>query len=503
MIRPLQLNRFMFFLVFILVFAMASRTPLDSDMWWHIRAGKEMVQHHTILTRDFFSYTRFGEEWINHSWLSQIVLFLTFDQGKYLGLALFTSILAALSMITVYPQMSGHPLIRGMTIVVTCLITALVWSPRPQMFTLLFFGLTSLILYKFKKRDNHILWVLPIVFIFWSNLHGGYILGLFLMVATILGEVLDYTLLPNDTERLPWKSVCQMFLVLVICWLIVAINPNGWRMWLIPFQTFNMDVLQKSISEWASPNFHQIEQQPFLWILVSTLALVGLSGKRLDGVEAVKLSLFTYLALYARRNFAPFALVVAPILASHLDALMKHWRCQVEGTIYGSNFDKTFRTIGRLNLIQPRIAKILNIGILTIVTSISILKVYWVTRPDFVLGYERMLFPAKAVEWIKFNQPHGNIFNSYNWGGYLDWYLPEYPVFVDGRTDLYDDQVLNEYLEVAHGDQGWNQILDKYRVNFVLIESESLLNKTLTASKSWELVYQDDLAVIYVRASPP
>lgn len=503
MIRAMTLNRFMFFLVFMIVFAMASRTPLDSDMWWHIRAGKEMIQHHAILTKDSFSYTRFGEEWINHSWLSQIVLFLAFDKVKYLGLSLFTSILAALSMITVYPQTSGHPLIRALAIVVTCSVAALVWSPRPQMFTLLFFGLTSLILYKFKKCDNHILWVLPIVFIFWSNLHGGYILGMLLMVSTILGEVLNHTLLSNDIERLPWKSIGQLVFTLVVCWLIVAINPNGWRMWVIPFQTFNVDVLQKSISEWASPNFHQIEQQPFLWILVSTLALVGLSGKRLDGVEAVKLSLFTYLGLYARRNFAPFALVVTPIMASQLDAIMKQWRGQVEGAIYGSNFGKTLRTIGCLNPIQPRIAKILNIGILTIVTSISILKIYWVTRPDFVLNYERMLFPARAVKWIKFNQPHGNMFNSYNWGGYLDWHLPEYPVFVDGRTDLYDDQVLNEYLEVAHEDQGWNQILDKYRVNFVLIERGSLLSKTLNTSKSWELVYQDDLAVIYVRASPP
>jgi hypothetical protein len=114
-----------------------------------------------------------------------------------------------------------------------------------------------------------------------------------------------------------------------------------------------------------------------------------------------------------------------------------------------------------------------------------------------------MLFPIKAVEWIKVNQPHGNMFNSYNWGGYLDWHLPEYPVFVDGRTDLYDDQVLNEYLEVTHGNQGWNQILDKYGVNFVFIESESLLSKILSTSKSWELVYQDNLAVVYMRASPP
>ena len=499
----MRLNRFIFFLVFMLVFAMASRTPLDSDMWWHIRAGREMIQQHAILTRDSFSYTRFGEEWINHSWLSQIVLFLAFDKGKYLGLALFTSILAALSMMTVYPQMSEHPLMRGMVIVVTCLVAAPVWSPRPQMFTLLFFGLTSLILYLYKKRANNLLWVLPIVFIFWSNLHGGYILGLFLMVATILGEVLNRTLLSNAAERLSWKSIGQIVLVFVVCWLIVAINPNGWRMWLIPFKTFNVDVLQKSISEWASPNFHQIEQQPFLWILVSTLAIVGLSGERLDGVEAVKLSLFTYLALYARRNFAPFALVVAPILTFHLDAIMKQWRCQVEGVVYGKKYDTTLRMIGCLNPIRPNIVKILNIGILTIVTLISIVKLYWVTRPDFVLHYEGILFPTKAVEWIKVNQPHGNMFNSYNWGGYLDWHLPEYPVFVDGRTDLYDDQVLNEYLEVTHGNQGWNQILDKYGVNFVFIESESLLSKILSTSKSWELVYQDNLAVVYMRASPP
>jgi hypothetical protein len=89
------------------------------------------------------------------------------------------------------------------------------------------------------------------------------------------------------------------------------------------------------------------------------------------------------------------------------------------------------------------------------------------------------------------------MYNSYNWGGYLLWALPEEPVFVDGRTDLYDDGFLREYFQVMFVHPGWQEVLDRYRVRLALTERDSILATLLATQPGWRQVYSDDQAVIY------
>jgi hypothetical protein len=92
------------------------------------------------------------------------------------------------------------------------------------------------------------------------------------------------------------------------------------------------------------------------------------------------------------------------------------------------------------------------------------------------------------------------MFNSYNWGGYLIWHLyPGYPVFIDGRTDLYDDQFIREYVKVTLAKPGWREVLDQYGVNFILIESDSILAAFLEEGGEWQRIYTGDIAKIFLR----
>jgi hypothetical protein len=91
------------------------------------------------------------------------------------------------------------------------------------------------------------------------------------------------------------------------------------------------------------------------------------------------------------------------------------------------------------------------------------------------------------------------MFNSYNWGGYLAWTLyPDYPVYVDGRTDLYDDAFLRGYLNVSVG-RGYEAVLDKYNVKLVVIETNSLLTDRLSNNPNWHSIYTDELATVFTR----
>jgi hypothetical protein len=111
----------------------------------------------------------------------------------------------------------------------------------------------------------------------------------------------------------------------------------------------------------------------------------------------------------------------------------------------------------------------------------------------------RETLPVDAVQYLREERPAGRLFNSYNWGGYLLWALPEYPVFVDGRTDLYNDEIIGEWLHVVRADPGWEKILERYGVNVVLIEKGSALERVLELTPGWNLAYQDEKAVIYQR----
>jgi len=134
-------------IVLLLILIMAVRTPLETDMWWHLRAGEETLRTGEVYSVDTFSFTREGTDWINHSWLSQVVMFLTFQSSSYYGISVWVGVCAVLSMLFIYLQMKGHPLLRSAVLLFAAVVSSVVWSPRPQIHTLVLFSLMSYVLF--------------------------------------------------------------------------------------------------------------------------------------------------------------------------------------------------------------------------------------------------------------------------------------------------------------------------------------------------------------------
>jgi hypothetical protein len=493
-------------LALILVFGMAARAPLDSDLWWHLRAGQTSLEQGRPLLVDTFSHTRAGEAWTNHSWLAQVILYLVFRSGGILALAGLVAALAAASLGMAYGQMEGHPLLRAFILVLAAAVAAPLWSPRPQLFSLLLFAALGFLLARYRKYGRGRLWQLVPLFILWSNLHGGYILGLLLIGATGAGMIFDRMFREPDSENVRWSAITRLALWGAAGWFAVTINPNGFAMWAIPLKTVAVGALQALISEWASPDFHDLSQQPFLWLLFLTLICAALSRHRPSGAELFSVVGFAYLGFLARRNFGPFALVAAPALSRQLADLampagerfagwMQRWQ-----EAYRTDLQPTARFT-----FTPRVRIAFNIVILVVLSGGVLVKLLWVTSPGFYMTQSRSMFPAAAAEWIEGNAPPGKLFNDYNWGGYLTWTLRDYPVFVDGRTDLYDDEVLNGYLTAVQGKPGWEQVLVDYGVNLALVSPEGGLARELDRNPDWQRAYQDGTAAVYLRRAsiPP
>lgn len=482
-------NRFYFYVIILLLLIMALRTPLDTDMWWHLRAGEETWLNRQVYSVDTFSFTRSGQIWLNHSWLSQVMMFVLFQTGGYLALSVWVAVTAATSMALVYFQMEGHSLLRGAILILAGAAASVVWSPRPQIMSLVLFGLVSYLLYLYKwKKKNHLIWLVPI-FLIWGNLHGGYVLGVILLGVMIGGELLN-KIIPGKTEfHMDWPEIRKLVFWASSGMLAVLINPFGIGMWKIPFNTVGVKALQDFISEWASPDFHQLFQQPMLWMLFLIFIAIGISKKTIDGTDLLSLIVFSWFAFTARRNFGPFAMVSAPVISRHLHDIFENWKSE------GKNKNKLSATAGN---ISDNTRNWINLAIIVLLVVAASWKAVDVNKTSFVREKESEIFPSQAVDILLNENNPGKIFNEYNWGGYLIWHLRDFQVFVDGRTDLYGDEILDDYLAVVKVQKGWNQILDINKIDILLIKSGSNL-EIFAKNKGWHTIYKDSIAVVLGR----
>ena len=142
----------------------------------------------------------------------------------------------------------------------------------------------------------------------------------------------------------------------------------------------------------------------------------------------------------------------------------------------------------------------MNWMLLIVIAAAAAIKIAVPLLPATLTKAEQEILPLGAIDWIEQNQPAREMFNSYNWGGYLMWRLwPQYPVYADGRTDVYDDVFLREYLRVTLAQADWQAVLERRNVGFVLIEAGGGLDTALRRESGWREVSRDRLAVIYVR----
>jgi hypothetical protein len=485
-------------IVLLLILIMAVRTPLDTDMWWHLRAGEETMRSGEVYSVDTFSFTREGADWINHSWLSQVVMFLTFQSGSYYGISAWVGVCAVLSMFFVYLQMKGHPLLRSAVLLFAAVVSSVVWSPRPQIHTLVLFSLISYLLFKYRstKKIGYLAWFLPI-FVLWGNLHGGYVLGIILIGSVVVGEIFNKVIFMEFTDNLSWRQIGILSIFMVVGFLVVLVNPFGLDMWRIPFNTVGVETLQNLINEWASPDFHQVFQQPMLWMLLGVFGLIGLSRKSIDGAELLPLIAFSWAALIARRNFGPFAIIAAPIFSKYLTSLIDNWINTAKEKIKWIEkfLDKSSQSNEEL---KPGFKNLINLVLISLLLVGVGWKIIDVNDKEFVQQAEEKFFPVAAVDWLETSELKGNMFNDYNWGGYLIWHLRDTPVFVDGRTDLFGDEILNDYVNVFSGQFELGDFIEKYEIDFLLVKP-GFTPVDIVENSNLKISFEDDVSVIITR----
>jgi hypothetical protein len=463
---------------FLMIFALAVRQSafIDPDLWWHLQTGQDIVTSRAIPQVDIYSFTKAGSEWVTHEWLSEVLIYAIFRSVGWAGLLIVFSGLITAAFYLTYRRCTGKPYIAAAVTLLAVSASSPLFGVRPQMITLLLASLfiTLLTQYSSDGRTQRLYWMAPLMLL-WVNFHAGYALGLGLIVLYMISLAIDRK----------WDLIPRLGIVLIACAAVVPLNPNGFRMFSYPLETLRSPSMAEFIQEWASPDFHQAMFLPLALFLFVLLGALALSPKRARASEVFLVFVTGLAALRSARHIPIFALIAAPVLAQQVWALISARGWDVRLIAPEGSTPRTAVVFVLLLLLAPA------------ALDVALIKHFVSNQP----AYEAINYPQAAVNFLDEKQLPGPLYNRYGWGGYLIRRLHgEYPVYIDGRADVYGDKFMYEAFNTHDGGNGWQGSLDRFSIRTVLIEPDVPLASLLRSDEQWQKVYEDHQAVIFTRS---
>jgi hypothetical protein len=473
----------------ILTLALAPR--LEGDFWWHLIAGASIATHHAVPTHDFLSFTAAGHHWLDAEWLTELLMYGLYQLGGLWGPIVFFALVICASFALVYAVMATERVnkILALFVVMAAAVSSFAsWGPRVQMMSLLFLALYGLLLTRFQiGRNRRLLVVFPVSMLFWVNLHSGFALGIVMLVIALAGGWLNRV--TRHPDALSRDDLRALGVALVATVVVALVNPDGLSKLLYPLELALPNVFTNNIAEWASPNFHTSVMMVFEAMLLLLAGSALVARLRVNWTHLLVVLVFTHLALSQERNVAVWAVVVSPLVALYLQAAAQRLRELAPGVTY------------RRHPVRGSLAPVLNVTLLALSVIFYIAIASHYVTPAAARQDERQNFPARAVGYLQTHRLQPNLFATYFWGGYAAWRLsPRYKVFIDGRAEtVYSARILNAYLSAYAAAPDWKQVLNRYRVDDVLVERSAPLAQVLAEDNGWVLRYRDPMAVLYVR----
>ena len=469
--------------VLIYAFFFSSKPFSDPDFWFHLKTGEYIVRTGLVPRTEFFSFTNYGRPWIAHGWLSGVIFYLVSSSLGFYALTFLFALLTTLAFWIAIKRSHSLPLIKSvaMFLGLWCVLPNI--GVRPRVFSILLASIFLALLTRYSRKGEGraILLLVPLMAV-WANLHGGFFIGLALIALTIVGIPLD-ALAAGESLKQYLPRVRMLGIVMAGSLVIVLLNPYGIQLYTFPIRVLTSPVFQNLVIDWLSPNFHQSESRPLLLLIILSVATFALSPKRVRPSELLLFLATLYATLKTQRNAAIFALVAAPLFADYLQNCF-------DATSFGKSFGKSTLQVGRTGFL-----------IINLVLLVPLLIVGAKVKSTIYSApkQELMKVPVKATDYLREKGITGTTFTDPNiWGGYVIWALPSNPVYIDGR-DVYPPEFVKEFANMTTGKIDWRGPFDRYGVRVAMVEPQSVLARQLRESNQWEKVFEDNVAVVFVR----
>jgi hypothetical protein len=455
----------------------------DPDLWNHIANGAAILTTHRVSDIDHYSFTAGGNlstEMV-FEWLGEVVIASTWRARGLSGLMVLLMVLSALLTVLIYYwayQRCGNSKAAFAACLLALPLVSAFFTLRPQLIGFCFLVVTLICLESFRQGHHRSLWLLPPLFLVWVNLHGSYILGLF--VCGLYGVCGLFSFTWGGMRAVPWtgKERLQLEVAGVLSLLALTVTPYGART--VGFTLH--DVLSArlgmaNITEYRPLGASGAELQILLILLLPFLLALVVCRPEFRLEEVAFLLVALYEACVHSRLLFLFMVAFIPLGAR----ILARW---IPG--YEPGKDRPLLNFIFISLIVFGVVK-------------TFPSAAWI-RSAIARDY-----PVQAVAYLRRHPIDVPMLNDYGWGGYLNWRMAgEHKVFIDGRSQLYEDAgVYGDYLRITSVGPETRSLMRKYNLQACLIHRDSPLDTFLTAQPDWHTVYSDKLSAILLRQETP
>jgi hypothetical protein len=451
----------------------------DSDIWWHLRTGLWILQNHALPRSGLFSqFVSLG--WSEASWGFDV---LTAGLYRMCGLAglpillLLWQVAIAVALFSL-ARGSGKNFWPAAILVIVAQCSIAPVSPRPALCSIVLLAIELRLLLDV-RRSGHTrdLFWLPLIFVVWANLdrqfsYGLLALGIFCLVVLVeqLGRASGIEWFATG---LPDISLGGVGAVAGASLLATFLSPYGYRLHQLIWQSATNSAADRYFREFHALRFRQ--PQDYILMLLGMTAFFAL-GRRRSRDPFLVLLLIVSAAISFRLQRDSWLVVVGAV------AIIGNSIAQNESTVI-------LRTWMREKFVTAALT-------LAVVIAVSV----QFPQPAALRSKVSQTFPVRAADYIRQNRLSQPLFNTYAWGGFLTWYLPEYPVYIDGRADLYGDDVKIPYFKLMQAEIPLQSHPGFAQAQTILFEADSPLAQALETLPGFRVAYKDEQALVLVRA---
>lgn len=488
-------------LLLLIILNLTLQPLTEPDFGWHLRTGLDLLQNGGKLpVLDPYSHSMPDWHWVEHAWMTDLIIGAFYSLFGALGVILFFGAVTAGAWLVASLFAPCNMTYRLLACALSLWVALPFLGARTQMVTLLGLAVLLVLLRRSLHGGNCALWLIPPLFLFWANLHGGFTVGLFLLgLVVACSAMINVFLLwsPGLSTRVDetppsWSAIGQLMLSAGIAASVTLVNPYGWRLYGEIIDSLSNQFMLDSLQEWQPVSLSTLAGRSYALYLIGLGIALAAWYRRIEPVRWVVWIVFLFLSLRHMRNIPLFLLVSLPLCAELLARGLG-------------------RVTGWLNLNSVRIRRCLLAG-----TLAAGLFVVWL-GPDHLQRviqsgwqpeeyFKGTSYPVEAVQWIREHRDRvgRRLYNDYAYGGFLLWWLPEEKIFIDGRMPAWrsgDRWIFQDYVALSLTDPPRLSVLSIYSIDWAIVRRKSLLDEALAREQTWKREYEDGKVAIYVQSS--
>jgi len=454
----------------------------NKDIWWHLRIGLWMLQTHALPHNGLYSQSS-GLPWIASSWAYETLLALGYKllELRFLPVLLmsFKTALAVAAFFLAGGLRGRFWLAVALSATVQWILGALPLGPGHC--SVILFAIELFLLFASRRTGSPkpLFW-LPPLFLVWANLDVQFVYGvglLLLFTAALVVENLarssGHAWFESNRPSLPLAQVGMIGTLSLIATLFTpyACRPYG------VFFAITTGAASRYLPDFRAMSFHQPQDYALLLLTVAAFLALGLRRSR-DPFQIALLAGCALLSFHAQRDLWLVALAAVAVIAEPAPGANQ---------VADANRKPVWKWRGFVTAGMV-------IVLLVLVIALRIPR-----SREALLARVARTYPVAACNYIREHQLPQPVFNAYEWGGFLTWYLPEFPVAIDGRADLYGDDFVIQYSKVMNADLPYTSNSALTRAATILLPRNSMMADVLSAVPAFRVAYSDSVAVVLTK----